>query len=753
MLQSAHQTNTLAKMVVTLALALIALSAAQLVYRFSLPTDGWLVFTTETFENPDWVYWQNLAGAPSALQQEDIVLAVDGRNVTGQATSAAFSTPAQWQTGQTIPFTVRRQSSEQIIQVPIIRWTSAALWNHLAARPEQLIGLLSGLFLVGLALFTIFQRPNIPAASALLFLCAVYLSIAISGLLPDGLSVQFNQLAFYTTSFFSYAIFGILLAPAILTFTLLFPQPKSFVRKRPMLGLAPFAVGLAIGAIVFMPNGPAAVGWLGTMTMIILAILSLIHSGLTQRDSLSKMQFIWAVGGLLLGLSLMLLVFPAAAEWVDSPFLAQLFGSGFSFGFMVIGTALAIAILHGLFDLDLLLNRALVYIILTIGVIAIYIIIVGYLSMIFQTEGNILLSLAATGLVAVAFAPLRDGIQRGVNRLMYGVRDEPYQLINRLGQQMDNAVEPASLLATAVSTIAQALKLPYVAITLIEEEKYKLMAAYGTSVPHVHTFPLLFAGSTIGQLIAAYRSPNESLTKADLRLLGDLSRQIGAAAQASRLTNDLELARLRLAHERGEARRQLGADLHDGVGHSLVGLTRQVEQTLNFLEQDSTQSRVLLQDVQRQLVDVTADVRRLAHRLFPPEVALLGLAGALQERVEQFTTLQIQFNASQPFPQLPAEIETAVYYIALEALTNIEKHAAASACSMTLAILVEAGNNLVCLDIIDNGGGMVSPAKQGVGLLSMQARAAEIGGVCTIESRPQGGTAVKVRIPFQREGR
>jgi signal transduction histidine kinase len=141
-------------------------------------------------------------------------------------------------------------------------------------------------------------------------------------------------------------------------------------------------------------------------------------------------------------------------------------------------------------------------------------------------------------------------------------------------------------------------------------------------------------------------------------------------------------------------------------------------------------------------------VRTLAHQLFPPELALLGLVGALRERAQTHPTLRIRVEAPELQP-LPAEIETALYYIALEALTNIEKHARAQTCTIRLRPGGDGrrGGALLQLEISDDGVGLPASPSGGLGLLSMQARATEVGGTCSIAPRAGRGTTVTARVP------
>jgi signal transduction histidine kinase len=163
----------------------------------------------------------------------------------------------------------------------------------------------------------------------------------------------------------------------------------------------------------------------------------------------------------------------------------------------------------------------------------------------------------------------------------------------------------------------------------------------------------MYAGETIGELVAAARAPNEALSPADQRLLSALARQISLTAHANLLAADLEHARLRIVAAREEARRRLGSDLHDGVGHQLAGLARKGEMANHLLDHDPTAARAMLGEVTEQLNATILQVRRLAHQLHPPELELLGLAGALRERAQTHTGLAIRIDAPETLPPPP----------------------------------------------------------------------------------------------------
>src|SRR5215216_1899169 len=225
-----------------------------------------------------------------------------------------------------------------------------------------------------------------------------------------------------------------------------------------------------------------------------------------------------------------------------------------------------IAILrHRLFDIDVVINRTLVYSALSTCVVGIYVLAVGALGALFQTRGTLAVSLLATGVVAVLFQPLRSRLQRGVNKLMYGERDDPYAVISRLGRRLEATIAPESVLPTVVETIAQALRLPYAAILLKEEEGFRTAAAYGTLKGEPEAFQLVYQREEIGRLMLSPRAPGEGFSDTDRRLLEDLARQAEVAVHAVRLTADLQHSREHLVATREEERRRLRRDLHDGL--------------------------------------------------------------------------------------------------------------------------------------------------------------------------------------------
>jgi signal transduction histidine kinase len=496
------------------------------------------------------------------------------------------------------------------------------------------------------------------------------------------------------------------------------------------------------------------------------------------NNHFQRQQTKWVVFGVTIAIAIFIGLNVAARlapqELAETPISSLFTQPAYYIGMSLIPFSIAMAIFRThLWDIDVLISRTLVYAALTASVAVLYILIVGYLGALFQTSGSLLISLLATGLVAVLFQPLRERLQRGVNRLLYGERDDPYAVISRLGQRLEATLAHEAVLPAIAETVAQALRLPYVAIALTTGPAASLLAAdreattndndpsrsfvrhpsaitaaYGDApdtLAFCHVVMLSYQGEPTGQLILSPRAPGESFSPADQRLLDDLARQAGIAAHAMRLTSDLQHSRERLVNAREEERRRLRRDLHDGLGPQLAAVALKLDAARNLLEHNPAAAGTLLTELKTQTQAAITDIRRLVYDLRPPALDDLGLVSALREQTGQYygQELSITIEAPTDLPPLPAAVEVAAYRIAQEAITNIVRHANARRCIVSLSI-----DNGLCLNIRDEGCGLPADRRAGVGLSSMRERAAELGGHCEIVPAPGGGTCVAARLPL-----
>ncbi len=584
---------------------------------------------------------------------------------------------------------------------------------------------------------------------------------------------------------------------------LLFPDGKLPSRRwRPVAWVAALALAAVVASLAFHPGpveswgrGPNPLGigsapvWEGVLnlaTILLIAAMAGSIAALVARfrrsRGIEREQIKWLVyGGMLMVLGFTL----TGVIWfgfADSPLASELSMTLSSLSVMTIAVAASLAIArHHLYDIDLIINRTLVYAALTAVIVTLYVLIVGGVGAVLRTQSKWLVALVATGVVAVLFQPLRQRLQKWVNRLLYGQRDEPFEVLADLGQRLEATLSPEMVYPTLVETVAQTLKLPYAAISVRGEDgQFTVPVSYGKPVPDPIIYPLTYQGETIGRLEIAPRARGESLSEADQRLLRNIARQAGTAVHAVQLTGDLQRSRRQLVTAREEERRRLRRDLHDGLGPSLAALHVQSGVLRRLIKSDPDAAEALLDEFRGDIRATIDEIRRVVYELRPPALDELGLAAAVRSQAGRWSTvgeqsdgsqdgyqvgdsepeedstmpLQMVVEAPETFPPLPAAVEVAAYRIIQEALANVAHHAQASCCVVRLTLdNGETAGAMVDpslrVEIIDDGQGLNGRGREssGLGLLSMRERAEELGGTCIISSLPDGGTRVRAILP------
>lgn len=520
--------------------------------------------------------------------------------------------------------------------------------------------------------------------------------------------------------------------------------------------LLPFTSLVALAAL-WWADPDDELAWMvfvwSLLTPMLLGLAGQVYRYVHETDPVRRQQIKWLAWGLaspLLGLLIGMALRIAIGDQSVFYALENLYSP-------LLTTLLPLSILFSmlrfrLWGIDRLANRTLVYGGLTLVIALLYVLLVGLLSTLLPDGTSAALSVAATGLIALLFQPLHRGLQRLANRLVYGDRDDPAAVLARLGRRLEGAVASDAMLPTIVETVAQALKLPYVAIVLRQDGDQAVVAHHGTPSPEpCPTFPLIFQGEIMGHLLVAPRSPGERLTAGEQRLLADVAQQAGPAVHAVQLTTELQRSRAQLVAAREEERRRLRRDLHDGLGPRLATLSMKIDAARNLLARDPATVDRLLREYKQENQELLADLRRLVYDLRSPALDQLGLVSALRDYVanhQEVGALHVQIDVPDPLPPLPAAVEVAVYRIVLEALTNVVRHAHAHSCAVTL----RAQGDMLLLAIADDGRGMDDRAPRGVGVTSMCERAEELGGHCVIGAGPQGGTRVAVTLPLATGG-
>lgn len=611
------------------------------------------------------------------------------------------------------------------------------------AQSEIAIQVFTDGLTLALAAFLIWRKPH---ARLAVFAAFVLVALAMSSL-AQATSRTVPSLWLPAKLLSWVQVAGLLLCVCLI--------PDGRIRPAWLRGLVPIYAA-ASALVVFVPAGSAPVesaarSAFGLLTGAGCAAV-LLYRYRHAPSAVQKEQIAWALAavglaaaGQLIGTPVRYLPLPGIPQQALPPAVLLPFSMlGLLLGVGALG-CLAVALLGDeLFDVEVLLNRALVYASLTVFVVVAYGLVVGALSVAFQTSGSLWLSLAATGLVAVLFQPLRAWLQRLVNRLMYGERDDPYAVLARFGQHLEATLVPDAVLPAMVETVTQALKLPYAAVRW----KNDTLVAHGVlpAKTRPESFALRYQGETLGQLEAAPRAAGQAFTAAERRLLTDIAQQAGVAAHAVRLTDDLRQARERLVTAREEERRRLQRDLHDGLGPKLAGQALILEAIRDGLAPASP-SRALVDHLIGDSQTMVAEIRELVQGLRPLALDELGLVAAVRAQAAHYETgrLRVAVDAPDRLPPLPAAVEVAAYRIIQEAFANVVRHAEARSCTIRISL---AGD--LQIEIQDDGIGLLSERRAGLGLGSMRERAEEIGGQCRIEAGGpgQGGTRVVATLPI-----
>jgi signal transduction histidine kinase len=535
------------------------------------------------------------------------------------------------------------------------------------------------------------------------------------------------------------------LAVGLCVFTMFWTASAPVFSPNMMFNLVTWRLANPIG---FLPGGTILYGWVFIAIMVLL-LSALSLASIAVRFRIASVEERAQMKWLLFGCSFFGLTY--------SPFLIiQLFYiptllnlSYLLFFLSLIGLPLSITIAilrYRLFEIDLFINRTLVYGTLTALVVGLNILVVGLLGTVFRTGKPVWLSIIATGLAAVLFQPLRGWLQRNVNRLMYGRRDEPVAVLSQLAKRLEFTYLPDEILPGLVDAVAQALKLPYAAVSLQIAGQFVIQAECGQAAGPCIDFPLIYQGQLIGRLYVSPRRPGETFNAADQMLLTSIARQAGAVAHAVKLTAALQQSRQQLVTAREEERRRLRRDLHDGLGPQMASQTLTIDAITKLLDYDPARARDLLSHLKTQSQAALQDIRRLVDGLRPPALDELGLVEAIREGARQYGSpagcVEIVTDPT-PLPALPAAVEVAVYRIIQEAVTNVIRHTAANLC--TVQIMVQ--NQGLAISIVDDGAGFPAGFHYGVGLNSMRERTEELGGTIQFANRPEGGAQVQVWLP------
>jgi signal transduction histidine kinase len=439
--------------------------------------------------------------------------------------------------------------------------------------------------------------------------------------------------------------------------------------------------------------------------------------------------------------------------------------------------AIGIAIFrYRLYDIDVVINRTVVYVALAAFITGIYVaIVVGVGSLIGRTDRpNVALSIVATAVVAVAFQPVRARVQRVANRLVYGERATPYEALSQFADQMGTTDATEDVLPRVARVLAEATGATRTEVWLRSGASLRLETSFpsdsvadseakrpgsivelsGGTLPALPgttaTFEVRHQGNLLGALALTKRA-GEGLTPTESTLASQLASQAGLALRNAGLTDELKarLVELRESRQRvvataDEERRRLERNIHDGAQQQLVALAVKVKLAEGLIARDASRAKTLVEQVRGEAGDALENLRDLARGIYPPLLTDQGIAAALEAQVRT-SPIPITVEA-QGLGRHAQESEAAVYFSALEALQNVAKYADATAATVRLT----EGDGHLVFEVTDDGRGFDPEATgYGTGLQGIADRLGAVDGDIDVRSAPGRGTTVMGRVPLR----
>ena len=424
------------------------------------------------------------------------------------------------------------------------------------------------------------------------------------------------------------------------------------------------------------------------------------------------------------------------------------------FGAIMLGipAACGISILrYRLYDLDVVVKKTVVFGALALFISAVYLVAVFVFGSVVTDQASSTVSFAAGAAAAVAFQPLRALARRLADRIVYGGRATPYEVLSEFSDRLADTYSTDDVLPRMASLLGTSTGATEARVWLLLGGVLSPAVAWPQDLPPASSLPMVgqelpdlpgdaypvrHQGDVLGAFTLAMPS-NDSMNPAKARLVDDLAAQAGLVLRNVRLLEELRASRRRIVEAQDERAKKLERNIHDGAQQQLIALTVKLRLTQGLVRKDVAKAEGMLADLQSETQGALEDLRDLARGIYPPLLADKGLGAALEAQARKAavpTTVK-----SDGIGRYPQEVESAVYFCMLEALTNVAKYAEATHASVTLAH--EDGR--LEFTVIDDGKGFdASSTHYGTGLQGMADRLDAIGGQLTITSAPDAGATI-----------
>jgi signal transduction histidine kinase len=561
------------------------------------------------------------------------------------------------------------------------------------------------------------------------------------------------------------------MAAVALFIPLLYPDGRlASPRWRPVLIIG--SIAAVVGTIAFalrpgeLPSSPGVrnpvgiegAGWIRTVGHLVMltfacSLLGAIASvAIRYRRSRGdeRQQLKW----LLLALSLLASTFVVgipywtlrgegtAVDLIENMLVAAL---------VSIPVAIGVAILKfRLYDIDVVIKKTVVYAILAVllfvlGVVPAWVV----AGLVVAGAGEDGYAYLAAGIVVgVAVWPLRKVATRIADRLVFGRRATPYEVLSEFSGRVAETYAADDVLERMAQVLGEGVGADAAAVWLRVHQHFQPAATWPNDEPVDGSLPpsaveVRHQGEALGAL--SVRMPaNDPMNPTKERLIRDLAAQAGLVLRNAALIEELKASRQRLVVAQDEERRRIERNIHDGAQQQLVALAVKQRLAASLVGRDEERVGTILDELQGETNRALEDLRDLARGIYPPLLADRGLAAALESQARK-SAVPVTVDA-EAIGRYPQETEAAVYFSCLEALQNVAKYAEASAATVRLS----QTDGVLSFEVSDDGRGFDhGAAERGSGLQGIADRLAALGGELEVRSAPGEGTTVWGTVPAE----
>jgi signal transduction histidine kinase len=499
---------------------------------------------------------------------------------------------------------------------------------------------------------------------------------------------------------------------------------------------------------VYTPGPFAVVGYLLVAALVVCALAVVIR--LLGSAGEERLQLTWfAAAAAVLGVTLIPRILTNS----------QVSTIVMDLALIGLEATIAIAVLrYRLYDIDIVISRAVRYAMLAAFITAVYAVLVAGVGAVASDRLNSLLSAVAAAVVAVAFQPVRAWAARLADRVVYGRRATPHQVLSDFARRIGGAYSSEDVLPDMARVVAEGTGARRVVVWLTVGGQLSAVVCTDSSLPAAAlpaipvtpelkdlpdadiAVPVMRDGRLLGA-IGITMPRGEPLQPAGRQLVADVATQAGLALANVGLVEDLRASRQRLVTAQDEARRRLERNLHDGAQQDLVSLVIKAGLAAEH-SAGLPEACQALHELRRDATAALENLRDLARGVYPPRLADLGLAAALGAQASR-SALPVTVDAAV-LGRFPEETEAAVYFCCIEALANIAKYAAATRAVITLRAVAGA----LTFNVTDDGAGFdAARTPLGAGLRNMSDRLSALGGRLEVTSAPGAGTTITGRLP------